>query len=65
MIRLTLVEATYDALTVKMTAFMRFLAAVIRDVALSNYKDKRQSEHKKLSKRFQKRLFSRNKKIPK
>ena len=30
--------ATYDALTVEMTAFMRFLAAVIRDVALSNWR---------------------------
>lgn len=32
----TLVDATYEALTVRMTAFMRFLAAVINDVALSS-----------------------------
>ena len=40
----TLVLATYEALTVDMTAFIRFLAAVIRDVALSNYKIKNMTE---------------------
>lgn len=33
-----LVEATYDALTVSTTAFMRFLAAWIKEVALSSCK---------------------------
>ena len=32
----TLVEATYEALTVWMTAFIKFLAAVISEVALSS-----------------------------
>ena len=31
-----LVEAMYDALTVSTTAFIRFLAAVIKEVALSS-----------------------------
>lgn len=34
----TLVLATYEAFTVEMTAFIRFLAAVMREVALSNWK---------------------------
>ena len=34
--RVYLVEATYDAFTASTTAFIRFLAACIRDVALSN-----------------------------
>jgi hypothetical protein len=33
----TLVEATYEALTVKITAFIKFFADVIREVALSSY----------------------------
>lgn len=34
--RVYLVEATYEAFTVSTTAFIRFLAAWIRDVALSS-----------------------------
>lgn len=33
-----LVEATYEAFTVSTTAFIRFLAAWIKEVALSSYK---------------------------
>jgi hypothetical protein len=35
------VDAIYDALTVSTTAFIKFLAAVINEVALSSYIAKR------------------------
>ena len=40
----TLVLATYEAFTVEMTAFIRFLAAVMREVALSNWKENNSDE---------------------
>jgi len=44
------VDAIYDALTVSTTAFIKFLAAVINEVALSSY----------IAKKQQKNLFNQN-----
>lgn len=44
-----LVDATYEALTVDTTAFIRFLAAWMRDMALSNYRGKRRKKTKEIS----------------
>jgi len=37
------VDAIYDALTVSTTAFIKFFAAVINDVALSSYEGRKKN----------------------